>query len=79
MQSQMTFGGAHVASLPTLRVSYSPTKSRDIIFSKKGVTGGMKLTKPEKKTDDVNLDLTIMIDANEELRDSEKSGKFRSR
>lgn len=35
---------------------------------KKGVTSGMKLVQPMKKTDDINLDLTILIDASEDMR-----------
>ena len=45
-----------------------PEPKNKLQMHKKGVTSGMKLVQPSKKTDDMNLDLTIMIDANEELR-----------
>ena len=34
---------------------------------KKGVTSGMKLFQPTKKNDEMNLDLTMQVDANEEF------------
>lgn len=70
------------ASMPTLRVQ-QPTKRPMTshkfdaeMKKKKGVTSGMKLVKPEKKTDDVNLDLTILVDANEEVRVTERAHRY---
>ena len=42
---------------------------------KKGVTSGMKLYQPVKKTDDFNLDLTMQIDGNEDLRAAQEESK----
>ena len=42
---------------------------------KKGVTTGMRLVQPMKKNNDISLDMTIQVDANEELRDEFEEGK----
>lgn len=43
-----------------------------MMLPKKGVTTGMQLVKPEQKSDQFNLDLTMQIDANEELKVNEE-------
>ena len=65
IQPQLTLGLALNSSKQASPSRLQPSSPHP--QAKKGVTTGMKLTRPNKKTDDVNLDLTIMIDANEEL------------
>ena len=73
----MTVNGQDVATQPGQHTGFNAVEYKRQMgvqrtSIKKGVTTGMKLYQPSKKNDDINLDLTMQVDANEEMAREER-------